>query len=262
MIPVRKRWGQHFLAGFATAERIVDAARVGPDDTVVEVGPGDGALTRPLASRGARVLAIEIDPRRAEELVREFAGNDRIRVLAGDALERSLSAWLGEAGWVAPAVFVSNLPYNVGTPVLTGAIEDPGVVRAVATVQREVARRFVARPGDDAYGFLSVRTAAFATGRILFDLPPAAFRPRPRVASSVLELAPRLPALDPELRRRALALASLAFRQRRKTLGNALASDGGRDSWQEVLAALGRPPTVRAEELSLEDYLELARRRP
>jgi len=242
------------------AERIVDAARVAPSDTVVEVGPGDGALTRPLAQRAARLLAIEIDPLRAEAREREFGSDARVRIARGDVLGKPFSAWLAEAGFEGPALLVANLPYNAATPILLAAIQDPAAIfRSVATLQREVARRFVAHAGDAAYGYLSVRAAAHARGRVLFDLPPSAFQPRPKVVSSVLELSPRDPPLDPSLRARALRLASLGFRTRRKTLANALAPAGARADWELALESLGKDIRTRAEELSLEDFLDLAR---
>src|SRR5262245_4692332 len=259
MIPARKSWGQHFLTRGETALRIVEAARVGPSDTVLEVGPGEGALTRPLSERAARLLAIEIDPLRAEALEQEFAGDSRVRILRGDALDRSFAEWLAEAGWTGPAVFVANLPYNAATPILQAAIEQPAAIsRSVVTVQKEVAERLCARPGDRGYGFLSVRVAAYARARILFDLAPGAFRPRPKVTSSVVELLPGAPPLEPAARDRALSLASLGFRSRRKTLANALASEGGRSRWEDALEAIGKARTARAEELSLEDWLGIA----
>lgn len=264
MIPARRKWGQHFLVHPATAERIVDAARIGKDDTVVEIGPGEGALTRLLAARAGRLLAIEIDPLRAEAVAAELGGDPRVQVIRGDALERSFGEWLAEAGFdspgsTVPAVLVANLPYNVATPILSAAIAEPGAIaRCVATVQKEVAQRFAAKPGSEHYGYLSVRTAAWARARILFDLPPGAFRPRPKVTSSVLELTPREDPLDPATRDRILTLASLAFRSRRKTAANALASEGGRASWEAALAAAGLDPRARAENLSLEDYATLA----
>jgi 16S rRNA (adenine1518-N6/adenine1519-N6)-dimethyltransferase len=263
--PARKRWGQHFLASPEAARRIVEAARIGPGDTVLEVGPGDGALTRPILATGARLVAVEIDPLRAEALARELAGRANVTILQGDAMEKPYAEWLRQAGAAAPAtaVLIANLPYNVATPLLTRAIEEPeAIARAVATVQREVARRFAARPGDEEYGFLSVRAAASSRARVLFDLAASLFRPRPKVVSSVLELTPRTPPLDPVLRRRAVALASLGFRSRRKTLGNALASEAPRARWEEVLTELGKSPSARAEELSLEDFLALAARMP
>jgi 16S rRNA (adenine1518-N6/adenine1519-N6)-dimethyltransferase len=259
VIPARKRWGQHFLASASTADRIVAVARVALSDTVLEVGPGEGALTRPLAAKAARLLAIEIDPLRAEALAAEWKGDERVRITCGDALDKPFGAWLAEAGFPAPAVMVANLPYNAATPILRRAVEEPeAIARVVATVQREVAKRVVARAGTESYGYLSVCVAAFASGRILFDLPPGAFRPRPKVISSVLELVMRQAPLDPIRRSRALALASLGFRARRKTLANALASAAPRETWEKTLAAIGRAARVRAEELSLEDYLALA----
>ena len=259
MIPVRKKWGQNFLVHEATARRIVDAARLSRDDLAIEIGPGDGALTRLLRARAGRLLAVEIDPLRAAALSREFVSDPDVAIFSGDALDRSFGGWIDRAGWVGPAVLVANLPYNVATPILSAAIAEPqAVARSIATVQREVALRFSARPDSEHYGYLSVRSAAFARARILFDLPPGVFRPRPKVVSSVLELSPRLPALDPALRERALAIASLAFRSRRKTLANALASDGGRARWERALERLGKDSRVRAEVLSLEDYLFLA----
>jgi len=256
--PARRKWGQHFLARPETAERIADAARLEPDDSVLEIGPGDGALTRPLAQRAARVVAVEIDPLRARSLARELDG-DRVAVLQGDALSRPLREWLAEGGVAGDAVLVANLPYNAATPIVQAAIEEPAIRRCVVTVQKEVARRLVARPGDDAYGYLSVRTAARAVGRILFDLPPGAFRPPPKVTSSVVALEPRPDPLDPGARDAALRLASLGFGVRRKTLANALTRIAPRARWEEALAALGFDARVRAERLSLEDFLALAR---
>jgi 16S rRNA (adenine1518-N6/adenine1519-N6)-dimethyltransferase len=263
LIPARKRWGQHFLARGETAERIVAAARLSPSDTVVEVGPGNGALTRPIASRVERLLAIEIDPWRAAALEEEFAGEPRVKIARGDVLERPFSEWLAAAGWSGPAVLVANLPYNAATPILLAAVGEPeAIARSIVTVQREVAERLCARPGQDSYGYLSVRAAAFARARILFDLPPGAFRPRPKVTSSVVELTPRTPPLDVAGRERALSLASLGFRFRRKTLGNALAAEGGREKWERALEALGKSPRARAEELSPEEFVRLAERNP
>ena len=263
MIPARKRWGQHFLASGATAERIVAAAQLSPGDTVLEIGPGDGALTRPLMAAGARVLAIEIDPKRAESLSAELARRPGVTIVRGDALAKPLAAWLSEAGLPAPAVMVANLPYNVATPILTRALEERDAIdRIVATVQREVAERFVAPPASKAYGYLSVRSVALAQGRILFDIPPGAFRPRPKVTSSVLELSPLPHPLPVEVRGRALSLASLGFRSRRKTLVNALASVASRETLESALAAIGQSARSRAEELSFEEYVALSERVP
>jgi 16S rRNA (adenine1518-N6/adenine1519-N6)-dimethyltransferase len=243
-----------------TARRIVEAARLTPADTVLEVGPGDGALTRALLQEAGHVAAVEIDPARASALRERMEGpsRGRLRVLTGDALTRPYGAWLAEAGYSGPAVLVANLPYNVATPLLTRAMEEPETIaRILATVQREVAERFAARAGERGYGYLSVRTAAFARARRLFDLPPGAFRPAPKVVSSVLEIVP-LEGAPPPLRARALALASRAFQARRKVLPNALSGEGGRDRWVRALAALGKDARSRAEELAYADWLALA----
>jgi 16S rRNA (adenine1518-N6/adenine1519-N6)-dimethyltransferase len=258
-IPARKRWGQHFLASPETARRIVDAARIERDDCVLEVGPGEGALTRLLADAAGTLAAVEIDPRRAQALAAEYAERPRVRVFHGDVLERPPGAWLDAAGCAGGALLVANLPYNAATPILFAALESGRIRRAVVTVQREVARRFVGRPGQDGYGYLSVRAAALAEGRILFDLPPGAFRPRPKVTSSVLELVPRPAPAEPALVRRALRLASLGFHARRKTLPNALASAAPRERWDAALTEMGKSPRARAEELSFSDFLSLAR---
>ena len=254
----KKHFGQHFLHDAGILRQIVQAIGPQPGDRVVEIGPGDGALTRPLAQRAARVVAVEIDPLRARSLARELDGG-RVAVLQGDALSRPLREWLAEGGVAGDAVLVANLPYNAATPIVQAAVEEPAIRRCVVTVQKEVARRLVARPGDDAYGYLSVRTAARAVGRILFDLPPGAFRPPPKVTSSVVALEPRPDPLDPGARDAALRLASLGFGVRRKTLANALSRVAPRERWEEALAAIGFDTRVRAERLSLEDFLALAR---
>jgi 16S rRNA (adenine1518-N6/adenine1519-N6)-dimethyltransferase len=232
-----------------------------PGESVIEIGSGDGALTRGLAKTGGRVLAIEIDPRRAAALGRDLAGAD-VTVETGDALEKSIEERLREHGLAPPAAVVGNLPYNVGTPILRRAVRESAFVsRILATVQKEVARRFTARVGADEYGYLSVYAAFFANSEILFDLPPGAFRPRPKVTSSVLRLWPRTPALKGENLTRLLDITSRAFSSRRKTLPNALAAGGTRALWEEALAKIGKPANVRAEELTPDDFIALARER-
>ena len=165
----------------------------------------------------------------------------RVRIEKGDALSKTFGEWLAAAGWPGSAVLVANLPYNAATPILLAAVEEPQTIsRAIATVQREVAQRFCARPGEDAYGYLSVRAAASCRARILFDLSPGPSRPRPKVVSSVLELSPITGGRGPRFRqKRALDLASLAFRWRRKTLANALSQAGSRTEWEERASARG-----------------------
>lgn len=259
-IPKLKRWGQHFLADGGAARRIVAAAEIRAGESVLEVGPGDGALTALLAESGGRIAAVEIDPRRAESLRARYPAGRGVAILQGDFLARSAGDWLAQAGLSPPAVLIGNLPYNVATPILSSAIVQRGdVSRAVATVQREVARRFVARPGEEAYGYLSVRAALFCEAKILFEIPPGAFRPPPKVFSAVLRLLPREPPAQGEELEGLLRLVSRAFQTRRKTLANALSAMGGRARWARALRAIGRSEQVRAEELSPEEFLSLLR---
>jgi len=256
--PPRRRWGQNFLVDRSAADRIVKAAQIAAGESVVEIGPGDGALTRGLAAAGGRLLAIEIDPARADALAAEFSGDDGVVIEGGDALDRTIGERIRARAWSLPAVVVGNLPYNAATPILRAAVrEDAAVSRVVATVQREVARRMVARPGSDDYGYLSLYMAIFCEAEILFDLPPGAFRPRPNVVSSVVRLRTRRPA-DPVSVERVLAVGSRAFAARRKTLPNAMGGGAERAPWEAALAAIGKAPTARAEELSPEEFVALA----
>lgn len=241
------------------ARRIVAAASIRPGETVVEIGPGDGALTRVLLESAAdRFAAIEIDPLRAHALQQELGGAG-LRVLRGDVLEKPIAEWIAEAALRPPAVIVANLPYNAATPILSRAVEETcAVSRIVATVQREVARRFVAVPGSDDYGFLSVRSALFSRGEILFSIPPGAFRPRPKVVSSVLRLTPKEPPLSGPGLDRVLEIASAGFSMRRKNLPNALSALGSRQAWAEALARCGFRASSRAEELAATDFVLLA----
>ncbi|HET9794872.1 MAG TPA: 16S rRNA (adenine(1518)-N(6)/adenine(1519)-N(6))-dimethyltransferase RsmA [Thermoanaerobaculia bacterium] len=257
--PPLRRWGQNFLVDPSAAARIVAAAAVSPGESIVEIGPGDGALTRLLARTGGNLLAIEIDPLRAGALTRELAPLGNVAVETGDALDLPIGDRLAAHRLAPPAVVVGNLPYNVATPILRAAVRERGAVsRIVATVQKEVARRLVARPGSDDYGYLSLETAFFADGEVLFDLPPGAFRPRPKVTSAVVRLRPKAPPVPGVALDRLLALASRAFQSRRKTLPNALAAGGSRREWERALASIGRLPTARAEELSPEEFVALA----
>ena len=257
--PPLRRWGQNFLVDPAAAARIVAAAAIRPEESVVEIGPGDGALTRLLAGTGGNILAVEIDPLRAEALRAEFASAFNVAIEAGDALERPIAERLAARGLAPPAAVVGNLPYNVATPILRAAVRERAAVsRIVATVQKEVAERLVARPGADGYGYLSVETAFFADAEILFDLRPGAFRPRPKVVSAVVRLRPKPPPASGPALERLIDLVSRAFRSRRKTLANALAAGASRRIWEEALAAMGKSRSIRAEELAPGDFVALA----
>ncbi len=255
--PSRARWGQHFLVNVSTVEKILDALGAREGETVVEVGPGRGALTRPLLDRGARVLAFEIDPVLAARLSHELAER-ALFVESADVLRADVEATLARIGASPPVPFVGNLPYESATPMLRAFVRRPDLFsRLVVMIQKEVADRIVAEPGGDAYGFLTLDVGAHATARRLFDVSRGDFSPPPKVRSSVLELVPHSPLAGAG---EALRVASAGFTSRRKTLVNALTPLWGRERAVSAVADAGLPATARAETLGLDVFCALAPR--
>jgi 16S rRNA (adenine1518-N6/adenine1519-N6)-dimethyltransferase len=251
----RKSLGQNFLLDLNLTRRIARAAAPLDDANIIEIGPGPGGLTRALLLEGARhVTAIERDPRcvtALRELEAAFPG--RLAIVEGDALEIDAASLVP-----APRKIVANLPYNIATPLLIGWL---GEERAFASLtlmfQKEVAERLAAAPGDQAYGRLAVLTQWHCTVQLLFDVPPQAFVPPPKITSTVVQLVPRdvpLAACDQAALERVTAAA---FGQRRKMLRQSLRSLGGDTA--ALIAAAGAAPTARAEELSVEQFCALAR---
>jgi 16S rRNA (adenine1518-N6/adenine1519-N6)-dimethyltransferase len=236
--------GQHFLARVSVLTRLAEAICPEREPLVIEIGPGRGALTRWLLERAGRVVAIEIDPRLAAELRERFRGEERLEVVEADVLATPLAQW-------GPTVVAGNLPYYITSPILTRLFEMGALLRrAVLLVQEEVARRLTATPGTRAYGFLTVHTNLFTRPELLFTVPPAAFRPPPKVRSAAVRLTPRH-APDPRRRESLLEFASRCFHQKRKTLRNNLAPYYGASI--EGLPEAG----LRAEQLSLEQLQAL-----
>ena len=245
-----KRLGQHFLADANITRKIVDLSGVGPGDQVVEVGAGTGTLTRALAATGARVVAYEIDAGLLPVL-EEVTRGLPVDLRSLDITDVELGADLGDGRWV----MVANLPYNVGTPLLMDALRRaPQIHRFVVMIQREVAERLVAGPGSKQYGLPSVIVGIHTRARLAFRVPAQVFYPAPKVESAVVVL-DRVP--SPDESKRAIEIAATAFNQRRKMLRGSLA--GKFDDAGTALEAAGIDPTSRAEDLSPEDYLTLAR---
>jgi 16S rRNA (adenine1518-N6/adenine1519-N6)-dimethyltransferase len=257
-LSARKSLGQNFLLDLNLTGRIARAAAPLGGRTVIEVGPGPGGLTRSLLAEGAeRVVAVEKDSRAlaALEEVRAASG-DRLELVEGDALMSDLSAFAGGV----PAKIVANLPYNIATALLLQWIRaepwPPWWEMLVLMFQREVAERIVASPGDDAYGRLGVICGWRTEAKILFDVPPQAFVPPPKVTSSVVRLVPRkdpLPCRLGDLER----VTQSAFGQRRKMLRQSLKSLGVDPGL--LLEATGISPTARAEEIDVGGFVALAR---
>jgi 16S rRNA (adenine1518-N6/adenine1519-N6)-dimethyltransferase len=252
--------GQNFLADPNTARRIVRLARVGPGQRVLEVGPGVGSLTMALAEAvmpGGEVLALELDRHLLPALAEVVADLPQVRVVQGDALTVDYEALLGAAQrWT----MVSNLPYNVATPLMARLLEEvPALGVLSVMVQKEVAERLAAPPGTPACGAISVKVAYHATAAVVGVVPPTVFLPRPKVDSAVVRFERRpAPPVDVPSPDGLFALARAGFGQRRKTLRQALRPLLG-TRVEGVLAAAGIPSLTRAEALTLDQWAALAR---
>ena len=265
-LDARKALGQNFLFDLNLTGRIARAAGPLAGMAVVEIGPGPGGLTRALLSEGAaRVIAVERDARALPALA-EIAAHwpGQLEILHADALALQPGLLIAKAGGL-PIRICANLPYNIATPLLAGWLEaepwPPFFDRLTLMFQREVALRIAATPAERAdYGRLAVLAGWRTTARILFDVPPSAFTPPPKVTSSVVELIPR-PAPDPCDPRLLSRLTQAAFGQRRKMLRQSLkglAAAHGRDA-TELVEAAGLKPTLRAEEVDVSGFVRLAR---
>ncbi len=233
-----RKFGQHFLRDQSILARIAEAAcPEGEGGLVVEIGPGRGALTRFLLPRADKVVAIEVDPAMVAHLQQFFGAEEKLEVRHMDILQARLDEF-------APCVIAGNLPYYISSPIANQVFAATGVWRrAVFLVQKEVALRMAAPHGNRDYGYLSVQTQVHSEAKILFNVPPSAFSPPPKVDSAVILLEPKV--VDPIAARSFLKFASRAFAHKRKTLRNNLAPFYGK-------AALDAQPEagLRAEQLS------------
>lgn len=259
-IRAAKGIGQHFLVDRAALAAIVDAAELSDQDDVLEIGPGPGVLTAALADRARTVTAVELDERMVGLLGDTLGGRDNVRIIRADALAVDLYA----AGPRPPTRIVANLPYQITSPLLMRFLDDPRrAPLIVVLVQEEVATRIVAQPGAaKERGFLSVFAQSFAEARIVRRVPARSFRPPPKVDSAIVALrALPVPAFAPLDGAAFLALVSDAFRHRRKQLRSALGFEAaiGRERAGAALGAAGIDPTRRPEELSVAEWVALAR---
>jgi 16S rRNA (adenine1518-N6/adenine1519-N6)-dimethyltransferase len=253
----KKRLGQHFLTDPKLLARIADALAATHDDTVIEIGPGRGALTVQLLERAGRVVAIELDRELAPMLAERWADEPRFRMVEGDVLEQDLGALAG-----GPYLLAGNVPYNITTPILFHAMRRPRPARAIYLVQREVAERVVAPPGSEAYGALSVNVQALAEASLLFGVSARAFTPPPKVESAVIRIVPRaVPLLREEEEEPFRLLVQGAFGLRRKQMRRVLRTVRNWDAARAdaALTAAQIDPEARPETLSPEDFLRLLR---
>jgi 16S rRNA (adenine1518-N6/adenine1519-N6)-dimethyltransferase len=252
----RKRFGQHFLHDAGVIQRILRALSPQPDEIIVEIGPGQGALTFPLLKLTGRLIAIELD-RDLIPWLRERAGAfGRLEIIEADALTVDLTALAARR----VLRLVGNLPYNISTPLLFHVLEHAAVVRDMHfMLQKEVVDRMAAGPGSKTYGRLSVMLQARCTVEPLFDVAPGSFRPPPKVDSAIVRLVP-LPREKIAVRDFAALerVVRSAFAQRRKTLHNALREVAD----DATLRAAGIDPGARAEDVAVAQYIVLANRLP
>lgn len=275
-IAPRHRFGQNFLIDLNIHDLIVKTAEVGPDDVVLEVGPGAGALTSLMAATGATIIAVDIDPAMVALTAEATAELPNVRVLHADALQGkntlnplvldNLRAGLAAAPSTRRLVLVANLPFNIATPLVVNLLVHPELrpVKLVATIQLELAERMRAEPATEAYGALSVLVQALADVEIVRVLPPSVFWPRPKVDSAVIAITP-----NPEKRTavgdvaRFHSVVRRVFLHRRKNLRGVLHSlwrgELSKLEIDALLERIGLTGLVRAEAMNVEEFLALSR---
>lgn len=250
--PAKKSLGQHFLHERGVVDKLVMAIDPRPGDRIVEIGPGQGALTFPLLDRHGALTAIEFDRDLLEPLTAAAKSHGELTLINSDVMNVDFTA-LADG---IPFRLVGNLPYNLSSPILFHALDHAAVVRDMHfMLQKEVVDRMAAGPGSKVYGRLSVMLQAYCTVTALFKVPPGAFRPPPKVDSAVVRLVPHPPGQvgidDP---RRFADIVRAAFGQRRKTLRNALSNV----CTAEDIVRAGVDPQSRAEQLAVADFIALA----
>jgi len=250
--PAKKQLGQHFLADRHYIDSIVRAVNPKGDDRLVEIGPGQGAITLPLLRQHPKLTVIEFDRDLVAPLTAAAAPLGELTLIQSDVLRVDFTELAGD-GQIR---LVGNLPYNISSPILFHALDHAAVVRDMHfMLQKEVVDRMAAGPGSKVFGRLSVMLQAYCEVTSLFVVPPGAFRPPPKVDSAVVRLVPRDPSsIGIHDRRRFADVVRAAFGQRRKTLRNALNNVVS----AEQFAAAGVRPDARAEQLEIAEFVALA----
>lgn len=259
----KKKYGQNFIVRPQLLHDIVEQAEVTENDTVVEIGPGIGNLTRVLAESAGRVIAVEVDDKLLPILRETLSGYDNVELINNDVLKVDFAEIFSQENITGPVKFVANLPYYITTPIILGLLgKDVPYESITVMVQTEVAERMQAEPGTKDYGALTLAVEYYTDPKILFHVSPDSFVPQPKVGSAVIML--KRKELTEEERAEAkdvFAVVRAAFNQRRKSLVNALsnASVMGRTKAEitEAIQDAGLEPGVRAEVLTLQDYIRL-----
>ena len=250
--------GQNFLTDRSVPVRIADACGADTDTGVVEIGPGIGCLTEQLAMRAGGVLAFEVDDRLRPVLAVTLAPYENIEVVFRDVMEADLAEEISRSLPFSRHLLCANLPYSITTPVLRRILESGCFSSAVVMVQREVAERICAGPGEKEYGAFTLLVQWYARAELLFEVGPGSFMPQPKVSSAVVRLTMREGPPFQTDEKLMFRLIRAAFNMRRKTLVNALSGIYDREDVRAALSACGFSETIRGEALSLEDFCTLA----
>ncbi len=260
----QKKYGQNFLIDGNVLERIMNAAQISKDDCVLEIGPGIGTMTRALAERAGKVLAVEIDDALIPILQETLAPYENITVIHSDVLKLDLNALVAKENDGKPIKVVANLPYYITTPIILGLFEKRVPLESITVmVQKEVAQRMQADPGTKDYGALSLAVQYYASAKVVAHVPPNCFIPRPKVDSEVICLTcfETLP-VQPKDEKLMFDIIRAAFNQRRKTLVNSLANAGiagiSKEEVTNALLQMNLPLTLRGERLSLAEFAALS----
>lgn len=259
----KKGFGQNFLIDSNILDNIADAAGITQEDTVLEIGPGFGALTQVAAERAKKVIALEIDQKLIPILSETLSDYDNVEIINADVLKCDIRKLAEEKNGGRPFKVVANLPYYITTPIIMDMLEKKDAVESMTVmVQKEVAERMQAGPKSSDYGALSIAVQFYSEAAIDMIVQPSCFMPRPKVASAVITLKLREnPAVDVCDRQLYFKLVKYAFGQRRKTLLNTLCNQGGfgltKEEMTAVINSAGLDEKIRGEAMSLEDFAKL-----
>ncbi|MDP8927242.1 MAG: 16S rRNA (adenine(1518)-N(6)/adenine(1519)-N(6))-dimethyltransferase RsmA [Actinomycetota bacterium] len=252
-LALRRSSGQNFVVDPNTVRKIVRDARVGPDDVVLEIGPGLGSLTLALADHARRVVTVEIDAGLVRALHGVLGDRPDVEIVHADALHVDFDELLA-----GPGRLLANLPYNVATPIVFRALHSGAITDLFVMVQREVGERWAAHPADALYSGVSVKLRLVADVEVIADVPRTVFYPIPNVDSVTVRVARRDDAPLPAERAAIVEVVDLAFAQRRKMLRNSLRSLADRERLAAAFAAAGIDPSMRPEELPAAAFRRLA----
>ncbi len=259
----RKQYGQNFLIDEVVLNDIIDKSGIGPDDCVLEIGPGIGTLTQYLAEKARAVVAVEIDKALIPILADTLSEYDNVEVINEDILKVDITQIAGDHNAGKPIKVVANLPYYITTPIVMGLLEGDAPIESITVmVQKEVADRMQCGPGTKDYGALSLAVGFYANAKVVLNVSPDCFMPQPKVGSSVIKLdiydKPPVEVQDPVYM---FKVIRAGFNMRRKTLVNALLGGSlglGREQIEAALDNMGISRTIRGEALTLEQFAELA----